>query len=79
MGSTALGFYNLKRMVWVHSCTRWLPMDFLDSEVHRDKDLNGRVFPMDSKDFGAHSVGFYKWANQSCGWQLKSHPCASSP
>ena len=52
-------------------------MDFLDSEVQCDKDLQGRVVPMDSKDFGAHSVGFYKWANQWCGWQLKSQPHAS--
>ena len=29
MGSAASGYCNLTWMVWVHSCTWWLPMDFL--------------------------------------------------
>ena len=73
-GSAASGFCNLKRMMWLHSCARWLPMDFLDSEAQRDQDLHGRVVPMDAEDFCAHSVGFYKRADQWCGRHSKSQP-----
>lgn len=59
----ALGFCILKRMVWVHSCARWLPLDFLDNEVQHGKDLHGRVVPMDSENCCTHCVGFYKWAD----------------
>ena len=78
-GSAASGFCNLKKMVWVHSCARWLPMEFLNSEARRDKDLHGRVVPMDSEDFRAHSVGFYKRADQWFGRHSKSQPRAHLP
>ena len=58
-GRAASGHCTLTRMVWLHSCNRWLPMDFLASEARRDQDLHGRVVPMDSEDFGAHSMGFF--------------------
>ena len=54
-------------------------MEFLNSEVRRNKDLHGRVVPMDSEDFRTHSVGFYKLADQWCGRHSKSQPRAHSP
>ena len=77
-GSAASGYCNLTRMVWVHSCTRWLPMDFLASEARRDQDLHGRVVPMDSDDFRAHSMGFFQRADQWIGRHSKSPRRATS-
>ena len=54
-------------------------MEFLNSEARRDKDLHGRVVPMDSEDFRAHSVGFYKRADQWFGRHSKSQPRAHLP
>ena len=54
-------------------------MEFLNSEARRDKDLHGRVVPMDSEDFHAHFVGFCKWADQWFGWHSTSQPRAHLP
>ena len=58
------GYCALTRQVWVHSRAQWLPMEFLEDEARRDLALHGRVLTMDSAEFGAHSVGFFKRADQ---------------
>ena len=51
----------------------WLPMEFIEQEAWRDLELHGRIVPMDSDEFGAHFVGFYKRGDQ---W-LERHPPSS--
>ena len=63
-GEASSGYCALTRQVWVHSRAQWLPMEFLEDEVRRDLALHGRVLTMDSDEFGAHSVGFFKRADQ---------------
>ena len=53
-------------------------MDFLASEARRDQDLHGRVVPMDSDDFCAHSMGFFQRADQWIGRHSKSPHRATS-
>ena len=79
VGEASSGFCNLKRQAWVHSCARWLPMDFLASEARRDVELHGHVVSMDSEEFRAHSLGFYKRADQWFGRHSTSQPRAPSP
>ena len=43
-------------------------MDFLEDEARRDLALHGRVLAMDCEEFGAHSVGFFKCADQ---WMVR--------
>ena len=78
-GAAEGGYCNLTRRVWVPSRNQWLPMDFLESEARRDRELHGRVLPMDSDDFRAHSVGFYQRADQWMGRHSTSLPRAPSP
>ena len=51
VGEVSSGFYNIQQQAWVHSCTRWLPMDFLESEARRDVELHGQIVLMDSEEF----------------------------
>ena len=78
-GEASSGFCNLKRQAWVHSCARWLPMDFLAREAGRDVELHRHIVSMDSEEFRAHSMGFYKCANQWFGRHSTSQPRAPSP
>ena len=48
-------------------------MEFIEQEARRDLELHGRIVQMDSDEFGAHSVGFYRRADQ---W-LARHPPSS--
>ena len=63
VGGASSGYCNIERTVWVPSRARWLPMAFLEDEVWRDLELNGRVISMSSEDFRAHSMGFFKRAD----------------
>ena len=67
-GEASSGYCTLTRQVWVHSRAQWLPMDFLEDEARRDLALHGRVLAMDCAEFGAHSVGFFKRADQ---WMVR--------
>ena len=70
MGNIERGLYDVTRQVWVHSRTLWLPMEFIEQEARRDLELHMRIVQMDSDEFGAHSMGFYRRAHQ---W-LALHP-----
>ena len=73
VGDIERGLCEVTRQVWVHSRALWLPMEFIEQEARRDLELHGRIVPMDSDEFGAHSVGFYKRGDQ---W-LERHPPSS--
>ena len=73
VGDIERGLCEVTRQVWVHSRALWLPMEFIELEARRDLELHGRIVPMDSDEFGAHSVGFYKRGDQ---W-LERHPPSS--
>ena len=64
VGDIERGLCEVTRQVWVHSRALWLPMEFIEQEARRDLELHGRIVQMDSDEFGAHSVGFYKRADQ---------------
>ena len=54
-------------------------MAFLEEEARRDLEMHGRVLSMDTADFGAHSVGFFKRADQWLVRHSTSQPRAPSP
>ena len=64
VGDIERGLCDATWQVWVHSRTLWLPMEFIEQEAQRDLELHGRIVQMDSDEFGAHSVGFYRRADQ---------------
>ena len=78
VGEASSRLCNIRGQAWVHLYARWLPMDFLKSKAQRDVELHGDIVSMDSEEFRAHSVGFYKRADQWFGRHLTSHPCAPS-
>ena len=78
-GSASSGHCNLTKQVWVHSRAQWIPMAFLEEEARRDLEMHGRVLSMDAADFGAHSVGFFKRADQWLVRHSTSQPRAPSP
>ena len=46
-------------------------MESIEQEAWRDLELHGRIVQMDSDEFSAHSVGFYKRADQ---WLVRHPP-----
>ena len=79
VGEASSGFCNIRRQAWVHSCARWLPMDFLASEARRDVELHGHMVSINSAEFRTHSVGFYKHADQWFGRHSTSQPRVPLP
>ena len=73
VGDIERGLCEVTRQVWVHSRALWLLMKFIEQEARRDLELHGRIVPMDSDEFGAHSMGLYRRADQ---W-LVHHPPSS--
>ena len=67
VGDIERGLCDAMRQVWVHSRALWLPMEFIEQEARRDLELHGRIVQMDSDEFGAHSVGFYRRAGSVAG------------
>ena len=78
VGQALSGYCNIERQVWVHSCTQWLLINFIESEAWRDVKLHRQVVPMDCEAFCAHSVGIYKRADQWMDRHPPSQSCVPS-